>query len=152
MAKTESTRELILQNLKTVLGDIDGTGDYWTAVRSVKRVPYVPSDLESGEKPGLLIIATGEPETIENQPNYRDKRDLAVGIVGVLDRPVGDEGTAINRFMADVSRAVMADVTRGGKASMTFKRSQLDGSNLFGDLGAFELEFIVRYHCDGREE
>ncbi len=150
--RTESKRELILQDLKTTLLAIDGTGDYWTTVKSVKREPFVPTEFEREDKPGLLIVATGEPETIENQPGYRDKRDMAVGIVGVLDRPNGDEGTAVNRFMMDVSRAVMADVTRGGQASMTFKKSQNDFSNLFGDLGIFEIELSIRYHCDGREE
>jgi len=150
--RTESKRELILQNLETTLGAIDGDDPFWTEVKSVKRVPFVPMEFEGEDKPGLLIVATGEPETIENQFNYHDKRDLKIGIVGVLDRPRGDQGTAINRFMKDVSIAVMADVTRGGLASMTFKTRQLDASNLFGDLAMFEIELSIRYHCDGREE
>lgn len=152
MARTESKRELILQELKMTLAGINGTGDYWTTVRSVKRVPVVPSEFEREDKPGLLIVATGEPETIENQPSFRDKRDLKIGIIGVLDRAHGDEGTEVNRFMADVHRAVMADVTRGGNANMTFVTRQLDVSNLFGDLGIFEIELNVRYFCDARAE
>ena len=149
---TESKREMILQNLKTTLEGIDGTGNYWTKVKSVKRVPFVPTEFEGEDKPGLLIVSTGEPETIENQQGYHDKRDLKVGIIGVLDRPANDEGTSINRFMKDVGIAVMADVTRGGYAAQTFKTSQLDASNLFGDLCLFEIELNIRYHCDAREE
>ena len=148
----ESKRELILQNLKTTLEGINGEGPYWTEVKKVRRVPYVPTEFEGEEKPGLLIIATGEPEDIENQPGYHDKRDLKVGIVGVMDRPQDDIGTAVNRFMKDVGIAVMADVTRGGHATQTFKTRQLDASNLFGDLCLFEIELNIRYHCDGRSE
>lgn len=149
---TESKRELILQNLKTTLEGINGEEPYWTAVKSVKRVPFVPTEFEGEEKPGLLIMATGEPEEIENQHGYHDKHDLKVGIVGIMDRPAGDEGTAVNRFMKDVCVAVMADSKRGGHASQTFKTSQLDASNLFGDLCLFEIELNIRYHCDGRNE
>jgi len=149
---TEPIRELILQNLKTTLEGINGENPYWTAVKTVRRVPFVPTEFEGEEKPGLLIVATGEPETIENQPSYHDKHDLRVGIVGVMDRPKDDVGTAVNRFMKDVGVAVMADVLRGGYASQTFKTSQLDASNLFGDLCLFEIELNIRYHCDGRSE
>jgi len=152
MAQTESTRELILQNLKSTLESIDGNDPYWTNVRSVRRVPVVPTEFEGEEKPGLLIVATGEPETIENQSGYHDKRDISVGIIGVIDRPKSDEGTLINRFMKDVGIAVMLDVTRGGYAAQTFKVRQLDASNLFGDLCLFEIELTIRYHCDAREE
>ncbi|MBA7544243.1 hypothetical protein ES705_36595 [subsurface metagenome] len=148
----ESKREMILQNLKTTLEGINGAGQYWNEVKSVKRVTFVPTEFEGEDKPGLLIVATGEPETIENQHGYHDKRDLKVGIIGVMDRPDGDEGTAVNRFMKDVGIAVMADVTRGAYATQTFKISQLDASNLFGDLCLFEIELNIRYHCDGREE
>jgi hypothetical protein len=150
--RTESKRELILQNLESTLAVIDGTGEFWTKVRSIRRVTVVPNEFEREDKPGLMIVATGEPETIENQPCYRDKRVMSVGIVGVLDRPRDDEGTAVNRFMKDVAIAVMADVTRGGYAGMTFKKSQNDFSNLFGDLGIFEIELSIEYHCDGRRE
>jgi len=148
----ESKREQIIQNLVTTLEGIDGEDPYWTEVKTVKRVPFVPTEFEGEDKPGLLVVATGEPEAIENQPGYHDKRDLRVGIVGVMDRPASDEGTAVNRFMKDVGVAVMADVTRGGYASQTFKTSQLDASNLFGDLCLFEIELNIRYHCDGRNE
>lgn len=152
MARAESKRELILQNIRTTLEGIDGEDPYWTEVKSVKRVPFVPTQFEGEEKPGLLVIATGEREEVENQPAHHDRRTMPVGIIGVMDRPAGDEGAAANRFMQDVTRAMMADVTRGGLASMTFKTYQLDGSNTFGDLAVFEIEFNIRYHCDGREE
>jgi hypothetical protein len=152
MARTESKRELILQDLQTTLEAIDGKDPYWTEVKSVKRVPTVPEDLEGEEKPGLLIVATGEPETIEHQHAYQEKRDLRVGIIGILDRSKSDEGTEVNRFMKDVGRAIHVDVTRGGYASDTRKVQQLDASNLFGDLGIFEIELSIPYHCDAREE
>jgi len=148
----EPKRELILQDLETTLTAIDGEGPYWTEVKTVKRVPLVPTEFEGEDKPALLIVATGEPEEIENQMSYHDKRDLRVGIIGVMDRPKDDTGTAINRFMKDVGVAVMVDVTRGGYASQTFKTRQLDASNLFGDLCLFEIELTIRYHCDGRNE
>lgn len=148
----ESKRELIFQNLKTTLEGINGEDPYWTEVKSVKRVPFVPTEFEGEDKPGLLIVSTGEPETIENQHGYHDKRDLKVGIIGVMDRPAGDIGTAVNRFMKDVGVVVMDDVTRGGNATQTFKVSQLDASNLFNDLCIFEIELNIRYHCDGRNE
>lgn len=152
MAQTESKRELILQNLKTALESIDGEDPYWTSVNSVRRVPSMPTEFLTEEKPGILVLATEEPEEIKNEPAFQEKHDLRVGIVGVLDRTTGDEGTALNRFMADVNRAVMADVTRGGYASMTFKKSQVDVSHLFTDLMVFDVEFAIRYHGDGREE
>ena len=148
----ESKREMILQDLETTLTAIDGKDPYWTEVKTVKRVPFVPTEFEGEEKPALLIVATGEPEEIENQMSYHDKRDLKVGIIGVMDRPEGDKGTAINRFMKDVSVAVMIDVTRGRYASQIFKTRQLDASNLFLDLCLFEIELSIRYHCDGRNE
>ena len=149
---TESKMEMILQNLKTVLATIDGEDGYWTEVKSVKRVPFVPTEFQGEDKPGILIVATGEPEIIENQHSYHDKRDLKVGIIGVLDRPENDEGTAINRFMKDIGIAIMLDPTRGGYANQTFKVSQSDESNLFGDLCLLVIEINIRYHVDGREE
>jgi len=152
MALTESTRELILQNVVATLEGIDGEEPYWNEVKSVKRVPTMPTDLEGEEKPGILVSATGEPERIENQKSWHDRRDLRVGVVGIMDSPADDTGTAVNRFMKDVGIAMMADVTRGGKATMTFRTYQTDLSNLFGDLCIFEMEFSIIYHCDGRLE
>jgi hypothetical protein len=77
---------------------------------------------------------------------------MPVGIVGVIDRTSSDEGTLVSRFMKDVGIAVMADVTRGGYANQTFKTRQLNASNLFGDLGIFEIELHIIYHCNAREE
>jgi hypothetical protein len=152
MARTESKRELILQNLKTVLGGINGVDPYWTEVKHVKRVPFVPNQFEATEKPGLLIVVTGQPEEITNLLGYQDKRSMKVGIVGVIDRTASDEGTLVNRFMKDVGIRIMLDPKRGGYASMTFRRSQTDFSNLFQDLGMFEMVFDIEYHCDGRLE
>lgn len=152
MARTESKRELILANLKTTLAAINGVDPYWTTVKSVKRVPTVPTQFEATEKPGLLIVATGEPETIENLPGFRDRRTMAVGIIGVLDLLSTDEGTQVDRFIKDVNIAVKADVTRGGYASMTFTKSQNDATGLFRDLGIFEIELAIVYHCNAQEE
>jgi hypothetical protein len=148
----ESKRELILQNLKSALEGIDGDDPYWTEIKTVRRVPAVPTDFEGEEKPALLIIATGGSEDIENQHGYHDRRTMKVGIVGVMDRPADDEGAALNRLMQDVGIAAMADQTRGGYASATFKTFQVDHSNLFGDLCLFETELAIRYHVDGRTE
>jgi len=152
MAQTESKRELILQNLKTTLTAINGVDPYWTDVQSVKRVASAPTEFEGEEKPGILILSTGEPEEVENQHAYHDRRTLKIGIIGILDKTSSDEGTSINRFMKDVARDVMADVTRGGNATQTFVTRRLDVSNLFGDLGIFEMELSIIYHCDAREE
>lgn len=149
---SESTRELILQNMKTSLEAIDGEDPYWTEVTTVRRVPLVPTEFEGEEKPGLLIVQTSAPETVEHKHNYHDVRNMEVGVIGVIDRPAGDVGAVVNRFMKDVSIALMADVTRGGNASMTFKQFQTDLSNLFLDLCLFEMGFVIRYHCDGRLE
>jgi hypothetical protein len=152
MARTEPKRELILANLVTTLEGINGVDPYWTTVKKVRRVPFVPTEFEGEDKPGLLIVATGEREENETRQGYQDRRDLRVGIIGVMDRPNADTGTAINRYMKDVSIAVMADVTRGGLSTMTFKTYQQDMSNLFGDLGLFEMELSITYHCDGKNE
>ena len=150
MPAAEPKRELILANLKTTLAAINGAGYYWTTVKTVKRVPSVPADLEGEQKPGLLIVATGEKETIENEFSNRDRCTMAVGIIGVLNRPAADEGAAINRFMQDVRLAIMADPSRGGYATMTSLSSEIDFSNLFGDLCAFEMEIHIRYHCNAK--
>jgi len=151
----EPKRELIIQNLKTTLEGIDGNDPYWTDVRSVKRVNTVPSDLEGEEKPGLLIMLPGAEESNEPKHNFHDVRTMKVGIVGIIDvQNESDEtkGQLVNRFIKDVSLAVMADVTREKKASMTEKTFQRDLSNLFGDLGLFEMELAIRYHCDAKIE
>ena len=149
---TESKRELILQNLKTTLEEIDGNDPYWTEVKEVKRVPFLPTEFEGEDKPGLMIVSSGEPESIDNKPGYHDRRNLNLGIVGILDRPSGDIGTAVTRFMKDIHIALMVDVTRGGNATETFIVRQLDASNLFGDYGLFEIELNIIYHCDARLE
>lgn len=158
---SESKRELIIQNLKTTLEGIDGNDPYWTGVRSVKRVNTVPTDLEGEEKPGLLIVLPGEQETNEPKHGYHDVRTIKVGIIGIIDVQNNEDdykGRAVNRFMKDVTVAVMADVTRGDfsatetNASMTMKTYQQDLSNLFGDLGIFEMELLIRYHCDAKIE
>jgi hypothetical protein len=148
----EPKSELILQNLKTSLQGIDGSDPYWTTVASVRLTPSVPQDLEGEEKPGLLIIPSGEPTVIEHKPDYHDRRVMHVGIIGVLSRAKSDDGTALRRLMKDISVAVMADVTRGGNATMTKVDKQLDASNIFGDLSVCEIELSIIYHCDGRVE
>jgi len=152
MAAVESTRENILANIVTALAAIDGTGDYWTNIITSKRVLEIPTDLEVEEKPAIMVITAGAVELIENQHSYHDVHTMPVGIIGVLDRTETDIGTAINRLMKDISIAMIADVTRGGYASMTWKRSQVDQSVYFGNLGVCEMEFAIRWHCDGREE
>ena len=149
----EATRENILANIVTVLSTIDGTGDYWTNVISVNRVLEIPADLEVEEKPAIMVIPTGAVELIENQHSYNDVHTMPVGIVGILDRSdTGNRGQAINRLMKDISIDMIADVTRGGYASMTWKRSQIDQSVYFGSLEVCEMEFAIRWHCDGRNE
>ena len=158
---TESKRELIIQNLKTTLEGINGSDPYWTDVRSVTRVNTLPTDFEGEEKPSLKIVLPGEQETNEPKHGYHDVRTMRIGIVGILDVQNNDEdfkGQAVNRFMKDVTVAVMADVTRGAfsdtekNASDTRKTYQQDLSNLFGDLGIFEMELAIRYHCEAKVE
>jgi len=148
----ESTRENILANIVTTLAGINGAGDYWTNITTVKRVLEIPTDLEGEEKPAILVVPTGEIELIENKHAYQDVHTMPVGVIGVLDRAEADTGTAINRLMKDISIAMMADVTRGSYASMTWKRSQTDQSVYFSTLSLCEMDFAIRWHCDGRNE
>lgn len=152
MAATESVRELILQNIATTLATIDGEDPYWTPVAHVQRVIAIPSEFNDDQKPGILVLNGGQQEEITTHHSYQVMHDMPIGIIGVMDRAEGDVGALANRFIKDVTIAMMADVTRGGYATDTRKTYQVDQSNLFGDLVIIEIEFNIRYHTDGREE
>lgn len=147
----ESKRELILADIATTLAITAGS-TYWTTVEKVTRVLSIPQDLQGEARPGILVIASGQPEEIEQQHSNRSVHTMAVGIIGILNRQPGDIGTALNRFMKDITVAMATDTTRGGNASMTWVRSKLDASNAFGPIAVCEMDFAIRYHTDSREE
>lgn len=150
---SESKRELIIADIETVLGGIDGLDPYWTNVASVDRTPVVPTTIPAEDKPCALILTSAQPEKAAHKHNHQDRRELQLTIAGIMDTPSSDANRALNRFMQDVTVALMDDPARSGHAAETVIVSRQETTaSADATVLTFEVKITVVYFCDSREE
>lgn len=110
----EPVKELVLQDLEAVfLGITEGT-DYYTTVRRVHRVETVP--IEVKEYPCIILTPLGsdydQPGAATTLSLQTHSRIRATLIVRTRDNAT----LALERFIRDVHKALLVDITRGGLA------------------------------------
>jgi hypothetical protein len=151
IARADCIGELIAQNLLTTLGGIVGTPAAGVrvglAAAERRKLPYnVPSDrlavLVAGD---LLGDAQGTAQENEYDIVWEEPYSIVLYSIDTADPPE----TRFNAMLADVGKAVMADVTRGGVANWTVPRG-LGFIDLMGEEVAVAT-FTVEYrHIRGR--
>lgn len=113
----DPVKEAILQDVETTLAAIVAGADYYTDVLLVTRIGTVPIELK--EYPAIVITPLGteydQPgaaTTLAIHGNYRLRLTLVV-------RTRTDAVQALENFIRDVHKALLVDITRGGRALNT---------------------------------
>ena len=117
----EPVKELILQDLETTIAAIAAGSDYYTTVQEVTRLEAEPTTVS--RYPVVILSPLG---TDYDQPgtstvntitgHYRVRATLIV-------RTRTDTALAVERFVRDVQKSILVDVTRGGRAIDTYMTS-----------------------------
>ncbi len=145
-----SKRQTILDYLVTTLlpGITTGAGYNFT-VGLVQRGQRDPEDITDDQYPCLFIGATDESR--ENITVNQFTAELEVTLIGGVKSPDGVSGAQENldKFIADVTKAVMTDHKQGGLVySTNVKRIRTDHGDL--DLRAlFVMQIVFKYATEG---
>lgn len=119
----ESVRELIMKQVQATLESITTANGYATTLNAVERLQ------QGGQshRPPMAIVIEGDDvpidRTQQDSGGMATERDLEIGIVlEVMQDEEIDARSAsevMNELIADVQRAMDADVSRGGHALNT---------------------------------
>ena len=109
------SRNDILENLKTSLEAINGTGSYTNTVAFVKR--GYEGSVGADQYPYILIINPVESVKTED---YTSKNCLAEVEVDIFARCKDMTASELETFLSEIIKAVIADPHRGGYALNTF--------------------------------
>lgn len=138
----DSVRELIEQNVKTTLEGVTIANGYQVNILQVFR--YGQPFPATPECPAAQIIPEGETYEPAPHPLYTAKLTLMVALL--VEAEVGKVAKAINDILADVTKALMADVTRGGNAVRTFiLSSSVYESGVTEPIGDVRLRVEIHY-------
>ena len=112
----EPVKLQILTSVQTALEGITAGVDYYTSVRSVTRAAALPIEID--DTPAIIITPV---ETIYDTPT---QSTLSVHAhyhirLTLVARTRSDPSEVLERFIRDVHKALIADVTRGGLAVYT---------------------------------
>lgn len=113
-----SIREYILQNIKSTLEQVTEANGYNNTIASVQRFMQNGNTFESIP----CVVIAEAPETKRPEPNPNFTCLLTVDILIYTRQEESDTtatGTILNSLLADVEKALMVDVTRGGYAHDT---------------------------------
>lgn len=112
-------RESILDNVKTTVEGIDGTGDYVTTMQSVRR--YDVERSFPSAFPGAFVVSGRQDPANEASDHQHWLFGVTVNVFAMHD--TGDDARTsdeiLSELIADVQRAMMVDRTRGGYAVTT---------------------------------
>lgn len=150
-----STRELIMANLLSVVQAISGPPTYANNLSSdnvITREPLEITELHRSSFPAAILgegaqdvashFDTGDGIILsQSQSTFR------VNILALVAQVVG-VNTKLNAWLADILKAVMKDITRGGVAFDTQLESigPPDENTIIPDgLAAVQMVFAVRY-------
>lgn len=139
--------ETILEDIKTAVEGIDGTGSYNTTLATVERRLKHWSTMNQSEFPAAFVLY--ESETFEPFTMTRNLlSDFTVTIIAFLHISDGVLETQITNIREDLLRALLTDITRGGNAIDTQPRSTnaivaWDGQEF--TTAIFEFSFLIQF-------
>ena len=111
------SRRLILDNLKTTLEGIDGTGNYSSTVDHVHRHMRTFNEV-IGDRPVICIVPM--EEEYEHNPGQQIRVIFSVELLCFISAASEDARiNALNDLLDDLFIALYADPTRGGYAHET---------------------------------
>lgn len=137
----DTIREKILDNLQTTLQAITVAGGYVNTIASVQK--WAQSGNALAALPTIIINAG--PEDRENRPGFITSCKLSV-ILDVYTVAATDTDAALNSLLGDITKALMADYTRGGYAVNTTIKSvipfeAIEGQPYAGLIITVEIEY-----------
>ncbi len=119
----QSVREKIMQQIQTTLQTITVSNGYATTLNAVERLQ------QSGQshQPPMAVLVEGDDrplsESLQDAGGVALQRELEMGIVLELVQDEAEDARsaseAMNELLADVQRAMEADVSRGSLALNT---------------------------------
>tara|TARA_R100000664_G_C2750390_1_gene137684 strand:- start:948 stop:1418 length:471 start_codon:yes stop_codon:yes gene_type:complete len=144
-------RELILDNVYTVLGTISIANGYKTDVTTVARSLVSWGDIGASQMPWIGFAPIGQT-TVEYKPNHLLHVRMPVTVVGHVSVMSGEAKTqALAKLEDDIIAVINADTTRGGNAIRTnWQGTQTDEGNPDSDdhrggSGTLVMAFDVLY-------
>tara|TARA_R100000808_G_scaffold14529_1_gene34233 strand:- start:6438 stop:6908 length:471 start_codon:yes stop_codon:yes gene_type:complete len=144
-------RELILDNINTVLNTISIANGYKTDVTTVERALVSWGDIGSAQMPWVGFAPIGQ-SSVEYKPNHLLHVRLPVTVVGHVSVRSGAAKTeALAALEDDVIAVINADTTRGGNAIRTnWQGTQTDEGNTSSDdhrggSGTLVMAFEILY-------
>lgn len=144
-------RELILDNINTVLNTISIANGYKTDVTTVERTLVSWGDIGSAQMPWVGFAPIGQ-SSVEYKPNHLLHVRLPVTVVGHVSVRSGAAKTeALAALEDDVIAVINADTTRGGNAIRTnWQGTQTDEGNTSSDdhrggSGTLVIAFEILY-------
>lgn len=151
MPLTLPISEQITQHVLTTLAAVNGTGGYQVALSVVRRTkaPIAAAHLQA-------VLHEGDDQSDPDAPlGYKGwRREYAVQVYILTNGPGGcdpdDFHSTLNVARADVEKALMVDVTRGGLAHNT-EISDPQEFNDVDDCGGVIVFFSVTYRTDERD-
>ena len=132
-----SIRELILQDIQSVLETINTSNGYNTTVRRVERARITP--FQRNLLPAIFIYE--ESDELVEEKSYCNDRRMTIAVECWLNSH-HNLSQEVNEFYADVQKAIMADRTRGGYAidtKHTIAKFFIEDENLGGVEVIFEI-------------
>ena len=145
----DSIRELIQKDIDTTLKTISKDNGYSNDIVSVQRFKQQGNSF--AKCPVIVQYAGDETKEPGPDPMTSCKFPVYIGIFIKHDSNADSKDTdeLINSFLADIEKALMADVTRGGYAESTF----CTGNSIFqtaegqANAGIFiEVEIIYNHY------
>jgi hypothetical protein len=152
-----SGRENIMANLLTAIQAINGAPTYTYAVTTDKVVSREPLEIVELSRAAQLPAALLQEDTQDFDYHFEQSSGLVpadltmstfkVTVLALLEKR-GGVNTALNAWLADILKAVMVDITRGGAAFDTMLVSigpPRENRIVPDDLAAAEMQFAVKY-------
>lgn len=107
----DDMREQIIDALVTRLKEIKEVNGYNYTVRQVLRRPVMVDEMDEVDFP--FIVVYGAEEERERGASYVDEANWRVRLALCVFADPGDQGTVLNRFIADIERALDQDNKTG---------------------------------------
>jgi hypothetical protein len=152
-----SSRENIMASLLTAIQGINGSPTYTNTVGADNIVSREPLELIEIHRSQQMPAALLQEETQTMDDHFEQSAALVpadltmstftISVLALLAMRTG-VNTALNAWMADILKAIMADITRGGAAMDTMLvniASPRENRVIPDGLAAAEMMFAVKY-------
>lgn len=142
---SDSVRESILANIETTLNGLTVLAGYNYGVAYVDREYKHWDELSASQFPALFVLDGGEK--LEPETGHYVMSEFSPLIVGYirLDKTPSED---INKYIQDVRKIMMVDLTRGGYATLTHITDIFVPKPVMKPYGYFEMSLIVKYRYD----